>query len=166
VDGELPPSDPIAAHRRQVIAARRVGLGQKCSCGESRPGSLNSRNDSVSCARCDRKRRRQKTSDNHHVFGIANSPFTASIPVNDHRASLSVSQQNWPREILENADGSPLLAGAAKIRGFIDFVLYLMQEHLLPIATMLELLDTILRRKLGTKYWKKLKLKAFGPSRQ
>jgi len=41
-----------------------------------------------------------------------------------------------------------------------------MQEHLLPIARMLELLDTILRRKLGTKYWKKLKLKAFESSSQ
>jgi hypothetical protein len=118
------------------------------------------------CASCDRKRRGQKTSDNHHIFGIANSPLTASIPVNDHRASLSVSQQSWPQDTLENRDGSPLLAAAAKIRGFADFVLYLMQEHLLPIARMLELLDTTLRKKLGTKYWKKMKLKAFEPNTQ
>jgi hypothetical protein len=166
VDGELPPSDPIAAHRRRVIAARRVGLGQKCSCGESRPESLNSRKSPLICARCDRKRRGQKTSDNHHLFGIANSSLTASIPVNDHLAVLTVRQRDWPRQTLENRDGSPLLAGAATIRGFIDFIIYLMQEQLLPIARMLELLDTILRRKLGTKYWKKMKLKAFEPRRQ
>lgn len=166
MDGKLPPSDPIAAHRRQVIAARRVGLGQKCSCGESSPEALISGKNPVICARCGRKRRGQKMSDNNHLFGIANSPLTASIPVNHHRACLSVSQQNWPTETLENRDGSPLLTAAATIRGFSDFVLYLMQEHLLPIARMLELLDTILRRKLGTKYWKKLKLKAFESSSQ
>jgi len=166
VNGKLPPSDPVAAHRRREIAARRVGQGQKCSCGEFRPESLISGKKPVICARCGRKRRGQKTSDNHHIFAKANSELGASIPVNDHRASLSVSQQSWPRETLENRHGSPLLTGAAKIRGFIDFVLYVMQEHLLPIARMLEQLDTTLRTKLGTKYWKKMKLRAFEPKSQ
>jgi hypothetical protein len=142
------------------MAARRVGLDNACPCGESRPEALIPGSNPMICAGCDRKRRGRKTSDHHHLFAISNSPVSVSIPVNDHRASLSVSQHNWPRETLENRDGSPLLSSAAKIRGFIDFVVYLMQEHLLPIATMLELLDTILRRKLGTKYWEKLKLKA------
>jgi hypothetical protein len=166
VDGKLPPRDPIAAHRREVMAARRVGIDNKCSCGESRPEALIPGKDPAICACCDRKRLGRKTSDNHHLFGIANSPLTASIPVNDHRATLTVWQRNWPPETLANSDGSPLLAGAATIRGFIDFVLYLMQERLLPIARMLELLDTIFRRKLGTKYWKKMKLKAFEPRSQ
>jgi hypothetical protein len=166
VEGGLPPRDPRAAHRRKVIAARRVGLGKKCTCGESRPEALIAGEDPAICARCDRKRRRWETSDYHHIFGIANSPVKISTPVTDHRASLSVSQQDWPRETLENRDGSPLLAAAAKIRGFGDFVLYLIQEHLLPGAEILEYLDAFLKRKLGKKYWKKMKLKAFEPPSQ
>jgi len=161
VEAGLPPRDPRAAHRREVMAARRVGLDKKCTCGESRPEALIPGEDPAICAKCDRKRRKWNTSDNHHLFGIANSPGKTSIPVNDHRAFLSVSQQNWPRETLENTDGSPLLASAAKIRGFGDFVLYLIQEHLLPAAELLERFDAILKRKLGKKYWKKMKLKAF-----
>lgn len=162
----LSPRDPRAAHRRKVVAARRVGLDKKCTCGESRPEALIPGEDPAICARCDRKRRRWKTSDHHHIFGIANSPVKVSTPVNDHRACLSVSQQNWPRETLENSDGSPLLVSAAKIRGFGDFVLYLIQEHLLPAAEILERLDTILKRNLGKKYWKKMKLRAFEPPSQ
>jgi hypothetical protein len=166
VDGKLPPRDPIAAHRREVLAVRRVGPDSKCLCGESRPHALLPGSNPTICAKCDRNRRGWKEDDFHHLFGIANSPVKISTPVNDHRGSLSVSQQNWPRETLENRDASPLLASAAKIRGFIDFILYLMQEHLLPIAQLLERLDTILRRKLGTNYWKKLKLTAFEPRSQ
>ena len=72
-----------------------------------------------------------------------------SIPVNDHRAELSVAQQAWPPKTLENKRGSQSLADAAKIRGFIDIVEYLMHEHLLPVAERRERLDTIEERKLG-----------------
>lgn len=163
---EPSPRDPRAAFRRKVIAARRAGLGRKCACGESRPEALIPGEDPAICASCDRERRGRKMSDSHHIFGVANSPVTVLTPVNDHRAILSVAQQNWPRETLENREGSPMLAAAAKIRGFADFVLYLIQEHLLPIAGLLESLDTWLTRKLGKKYWKKMKLKAFEPKVQ
>ena len=72
-----------------------------------------------------------------------------SIPVNDHRAELSVAQHEWPQKTLENKQGSQSLADAAKIRGFIDTVEYLMHEHLLPVAERRERLDTIAKRKLG-----------------
>jgi hypothetical protein len=86
-----------------------------------------------------------------------------SIPVNDHRADLSVAQHDWPRKTLENEEGSPLLVAAAVIRGFTDILLYLVQEYLLHVADLLELLDTSLERKVGKKYWRKMKLKAFEP---
>jgi hypothetical protein len=163
VYAELIPPDPRSAHRRGVVAARRAGIGNKCACGELRPEALISGRVPAVCFSCDRERLGWKKSDRHHLFGAANSPVTVSGPVNDHRACLSVWQQRWPQETLKNQYGSPLLAAAAKIRGFSDFVLYLMNEHLLPIAQMLELLDTTLRKKRGTKYWKKLKLEAFEP---
>lgn len=59
--------------------------------------------------------------DDHHVFGKANDPTTiVTVPANDHRAELSVAQQDWPKKTPENPDGSPLLAAAARIRGFVD----------------------------------------------
>jgi hypothetical protein len=51
--------------------------------------------------------------DAHHVAGKANSPITVPVPVNDHRACLSVAQADWPKSTLMNAHGSPLLAAAA-----------------------------------------------------
>ena len=163
MEGELPPHDPRAAHRWEVIAARRVGRNRQCPCGESRPEALVPGTTPTTCTECERESQGRKRSDIHHVFGKANSPFAMSIPANDHRASLNISQRNWPRKTLVNEQGSPLLAAAAKIRGFSDFIFYMIKEHLLPIAVMLELLDTMLERKLGKSYWKKTKLKAFEP---
>ena len=107
---------------------------------------------------------KRKTHDNHHPFGIANSPLTISIPVNDHRASLSVAQYDWPQKTLRNEEGSPLLAGAGTIRGFADIFNYLIQEFLLRDADMLELLDTMKEKQLGKKWWKGTKLEAFEPN--
>ena len=161
--GRKPPAlDPRAAHRRKVIAARRTG-GRACKCGEDRPEALITGSDPIVCARCDRKLKRKKTSDGHHLAGQANDPTTISIPVNDHRAELSVAQQDWPSKTLQNPDGSPLLAEAARIRGFMDTSVYLMSRFLRPAAALLEHLDTYSERKLGKKWWKKMKLKPFEP---
>ena len=89
--------------------------------------------------------------------------MTISVLVNDHRAELSTAQQGWPRKDLENPDRSPLLSGAAHIRGFADLFIFLLGNLLLWVADMLELLDTILERKLGRKWWKNTKLESFEP---
>jgi hypothetical protein len=158
---KIPPRDPWSAYRREVVAERRIGKGRKCICGESRPEALIPGTNPVSCAKCDRIRRRRTTNDDHHPFGRANNPLTLSLPVNDHRADLSAAQNDWPRKTLANEHGSPLLASAAAIRGYGDLMLYLAREHLLPAAEILELLDTKLERKHGKNYGKKLKLTTF-----
>ena len=47
--------------------------------------------------------------DKHHISGKANSDVTILVPVNDHRAQISVDQYDWPKRTLENPEGSPLL---------------------------------------------------------
>lgn len=76
--------------------------------------------------------------DNHHPAGKANNAITIPVPVNDHRADLTVAQQNWPGKTLANPNGSEQLAAAAGIRGFADTSLYLIEKLLLPVAEMLE----------------------------
>jgi hypothetical protein len=160
----MPPRDPRSVYRREVIAARCVGEGRKCACGESRPDALIRGSDPIICTKCKRKLNEQKAMDDHHIAGEANnSTGTIAVPVNDHRAELSTAQHDWPQKTLHNPERSPLLSGAAHIRGFADTLLYLIGEFLLWIADMLELLDTFLERKLGPKWWKHTKLKAFEP---
>jgi hypothetical protein len=148
-----PPRDPRAAYGREVIAARRVGEGRKCTkCGETRPRALIPSSDPTICAKCDRKKRRRKTKDNHHIAGKANNDMTITIDVNDHRAELSEAQRDWPRKTLENPARSPLLSGAGHTRGFIDMKTYMAEEFLLWIAEMLE-----------QGWWKRTKLRRFEP---
>ena len=160
---KLPLNNPIGAYQRKAGAARRVGVGAQCACGESRPEALIEGSDPMICAACDREKRGRKTMDNHHPFGKANSPFTIPVPVNDHRADLSVAQQDWPEETLRNANGSPLLAGAARIRGFVDTVLHLIEKGLLWAAELLESLNAFLVEKFGPKWWIGTPLERFAP---
>lgn len=162
---KIPSQDPRAAYRRKVMAARRAGVGNRCACGESRPEAFIPGTTPIICAKCDRRKHNRTEVDDHHVFGEANNPLKMSVPVEDHRAVLSVDQYDWPRKTLENSDASPFLASAATIRGFVSTVVYLMYKHLLPVASMLELLDTMLERKLGKKWWKRTKLRSFEPRR-
>jgi hypothetical protein len=158
----IPPRDPRAALGREIRASRRIGKGRKCTkCGESR--ALIPKSDPLVCAECDRGLRGKSRRDNHHIAGCKNNPMTISIPTNHHRAELSAAQYDWPRKTLENPDRSPLLSAAAHIRGFRDFLSYFVEEFLPWIAEMLELLDTMMERKSGKKWWKHTKLKAFEP---
>jgi len=104
--------------------------------------------------------------DKHHFAGRANNPATIPVPVNDHRARLSVAQSDWPKPTLINAQGSPLLAAAGCIRGFIDTVLYLIEEGLLWIADMLEKLDEFLRKELGPQWWQGTEINDFAPKKK
>jgi hypothetical protein len=150
---KLPTRDPGDAHRRKVVAARRVGIGARCACSEDRPEALIAGSNPMICAACERAARGRSTTDDHHSFGRANNPATIRVPVNDHRAHLSAAQADWPKSTLRNTEGSPLLAAAACIRGFIDTVLYLIEKGLLRLAEMLEKLDEFLAKKLGPKWW-------------
>jgi len=155
-------ADPSAAYVRRAIAARRVGE-RRCACGESRPEALISKREPIMCHECWRKQEAKSVTDDHHPAGENNDPLTLPIPVNDHRAELNVAQYDWPKQTLENPDGSPLLARAACIRGYIDTDDYLKHELLLPGAEVYELLDELLRDKFGEKWWTNTELEKFVP---
>jgi hypothetical protein len=156
---KLPKRDPGAAHVRKEMAIRRAGVNRVCDCGEMRPEAFETKKRVKLCAACTRKKKGMTTMDNHHIAGKANSPITIGVPVNDHRAELTVAQQDWDKKTLENPDGSPLLSGAAHIRGFIDTHIYLIKTFLLWVAEMLEMLDPLLISILGPKWWEKTDLK-------
>ncbi len=158
----LPQRDPVAAYHRKAVAQRRIGLGTQCACGESRPEALIAGSNPTVCAACDRERQGEAALDDHHFAGKANSPDTIPVPVNDHRAELSEAQRNWPVETLRNPTGSPFLAAAAKMRGLIDTVSYLLR-NLLWVAEMLEALDAFLVKKLGPRWWINTDLERFAP---
>ena len=97
---KFPTRDPSGAHRRKVIASRRVGVGARCSCGENRPEALIAGSNPTICAACERAAKGRSTIDQHHFAGRANNPATIPVPVNDHRAILSVAQAEWPKSTL------------------------------------------------------------------
>ena len=103
--------------------------------------------------------------DDHHPAMKANNPATIPVPVNDHRAVLNVAQDDWPKDTRENIDGSPLLAAAGSVRGFVDTVVYLIERLVLWIADMLEKLDAYLAQKLGRKWWVQTELNQFALKR-
>ena len=158
-----PPRDPIAADARRAAATRRAGENARCPCGENRPEALVTPRKPIVCAACARKKKGKNPMDKHHPAGRANSRVTVSVPVNDHRAHLSVDQYDWPRRTRENPDGSPLIAAAGSIRGFIDTVQYLMESLLTWIADMLELLDEYMSERFGAKWWRGTELARFAP---
>jgi hypothetical protein len=163
---KLPTRDPSGSYRRKVVAGRRVGVDTRCSCGEGRPEALIPGSNPRVCAACNRTTTRQTTIDEHHFAGKANSPTTIPIPINDHRARLSVAQAEWPKSTLANLHGSPLLAAAACLRGFIDTVLYLIERGLLWIADMLEKLDELQVKKLGPQWWVNTGIEQFAPKKK
>jgi len=162
-DIELPPRDPVDVYVRKAAAARRTGVGKQCACGEARPEALVKNSNPTICAACTRKKRGHTTMDDHHIAAEANNPLTVPVPVNDHRAELSVAQYDWPKETRENPDGCPLLAAAGCIRGFVDWVIYIIKKGLLWTAEMLEALSKFLADKLGLKWWVGTPLERFAP---
>jgi hypothetical protein len=159
--------DPIAAFQRQSSAARRIGHGKKCKwCGESRPLALVPGSNPTICAACDRKKSGQSPFDEHHPAGQANHPATVSVWVNDHRAALSTAQYDWPEETWKNPTGSPILAGAACIRGYYDTSEYLLDDVVIRNVTLLERLDRFLTKKLGPNWWRGTEIEEFAPKRK
>jgi hypothetical protein len=163
---KMPTRDPSGAHRRKAVAARRVGVGARCSCGEDRPEALIVGSSPTICAACQRAAKGRSRIDQHHFAGRANNPATIPVSVNDHRAILSVAQMEWPKSTLTNTEGSPLLAGAACLRGCIDTILYLIEKGLPWLADMLEKLDEVLVKKLGPKWWANTAIAKFAPKKK
>lgn len=161
---EFPQRDAGAAYQRKVAAERRFPPGSHCACGETRPEAFVS-SDPVTCAACDRASRRKSVLDDHHPAGKSNNPATVPVPVNDHRAELSPAQYDWPRATLENRNGSPLLARAAEIRGYIDTNSYLVEKLLRPHAEFCELMDEFLTEAFGPEWWSDPRLEKFTPKR-
>jgi hypothetical protein len=157
----IPKADPERAYVRKAVAKRRIG-NRRCQCGESRPEALIS--DSAWCAECQRKHQGKTTDDGHHYAGEANDPITFPVPANDHRADMTAAQLDWPKQTRENPDGSPVLAGAGRIRGFIDKVVYLIRKGLLWVAELLEKLDEKLVEHLGPKWWLQIGLPSMAPA--
>jgi len=164
---KLPQRDPEAAWVRESTAVRRVGVNAKCcKCDEKRPKALIRKSEPKMCHECKRKEEGKTHMDNHHPTGKANNPTTIPVPVNDHCAELNPAQDDWPKETLENPDGSPLLAFAGCVRGYADTAVYLIEKLLLPFATMLEVLDRYLVKTLGRKWWINTELEKFAPKRK
>jgi hypothetical protein len=159
----IPKRDPSGAFVRDAMAKRRIGE-KKCACQETRPRAFAGRK-SKRCTKCERKWRGQKITDEHHVAGKANDPITIPLPVNDHLARLNVDQMDWPKETLENPNRSPLLASAARKRGYADTTVYLIEQLLSKDAEMLETLDAYLVKRLGPKWWQTTELNQFAPKR-
>ncbi len=155
--------DPEAAWVREATAARRVGVKAKCACGEARPQALIRNSNPRVCHQCKRKEEGKSVMDNHHVFAKANSPVTAPTPVNDHRADLSPAQYHWPKKTLENPDGSPFLAAAGVVRGFIDYIHYLIEKGLAWVVLMLEAADAVLAEIAGPQWWVGTEMEKFAP---
>ena len=164
---QLPPNNPISNHARKARASRRVGIGQQCACGESRPEArpeaLIPGSNPMICARCRRIEKGQSTKDRHHPAGKANDATTIPIDVNDHRAELSTNQQDWETPILENPDGCPVVAAAGRIRGIADTIIYLIEKLIRWIPRMLVALSEYLKETLGPKWWIGTPLESFAP---
>ena len=162
-----PSRDPIASFEREARAARRVGHGSRCHiCGEERPLALIPGSKPTICAACQRWQLGYSLHDDHHPAGEANDPTKIPIPVNDHRATLSPKQYDWPKETWENPEGSPVLAEAASIRGYYETTEYFADGLLLPDVEFLEALDPFLKDRLGPRWWVGTEMERFAPKRK
>ena len=159
----ITPRDPEAACIRKATATRRAGVDAKCACGEARPEALIRNTKPKICHECKRKQEGKSIMDDHHVFAKANGPATLPTPVNDHRARLSVDQYDWPKKTLENQERSPFLAAAGVVRGFIDYIHYLIEKGLAWVVQMLEVADTVLVGIAGPQWWVGTALDKFAP---
>jgi len=156
-------NDPISAYARAASAARRVGEGKRCACGEARPEALITDSEPTICTECQRKKKGQTIMDDHHPAGDANNSATVPVSANDHRAYLNVAQYDWPKATLENPEGCPLLAAAGCIRGVIDYLHYLIDKFLDWIPKMLEMLSALLRDQWGAEWWASTPVAQFAP---
>ena len=159
-----PPKDATRTAVRRAIARRQLGQATACTrCGESRPEALIRDSTPRRCAHCKRLEDGHRTTDGHHVAGQNNSPITISIPVNDHRAELSLAQMDWSRSVRENPDRDPILALVAGLRGAADTIAYVIKKFIDTAADILERLAAYLRQRLGSQWWRGTPIEPFAP---
>jgi hypothetical protein len=145
---------PIGAWVRGTRAQRRVGIDASCaSCGEDRPYALIAGRVPPCCYACERLAQGRAPYEHNHVFGQRNSDVTIRYLINDHRAVVSVAQYRWPPDTLENPDGDPLLAFAARYRGIYDNFKYMLDDCLRE-AERFEQWSADMRRKYGNLWWR------------
>jgi hypothetical protein len=159
------PRDPIKAAARRARARRLIGKNARCACGENRPEALIRGTKPIRCGACERKRHGQATTDEHHVASENNHPLTVPVPVNEHRAVLTVMQIDWSRTMRENPNGCPIIAGAAMLRGAVDTIIYLTDKGIDWVIALMEALSAFLRERWGDGWWLKTPIEAFAPRR-
>jgi len=86
-----------------------------------------------------------------HIAGRHNSEATFPLPGNAHRTK-SDRMRDWPRRTVQNTEGSPLLAAAACVRGWLD-ILWTVAEFAERVPRLLEGLDAWLTERHGRKWW-------------
>jgi hypothetical protein len=159
------PKDPLKAASRRARARRLVGKHARCACGETRPEALIRGTKPTRCAACQRKRDGRATTDEHHVAGQNNHPLTVPVPVNEHRAVLTVMQMDWSETMRENPSGCPIIAGAAMLRGVVDTILYLIEQGVDWVIKLMEAASAYLREKWGDRWWVNTPIEPFAPRR-
>lgn len=144
------PNDP---ERRREAAYERLGTRTpRCrSCNEADPFVLTGTHPDIVCYQCQAVRDGKKPTEDHHLGGRHNYPFTVPIPANDHRR-LNDMQNDWPAQTLKNPEGSPLVSIAGLLRGWIDF-LVLMVRKLTKVPAALEDLNIRLTAYIGPAWW-------------
>lgn len=152
-------NDELKREMRKEAAYERLGTRRpRCEhCGEADPIALHGVHPDVTCYECSARREGKSGSERHHISGRHNNPATVAIPGNDHRV-LSNAQRAWPDRTLRNPDGSPLLAAAAAIRGWLDVLWIIVQRTVGHVPALLELLDEQLRAEHGDRWWEDLRL--------
>ena len=130
--------DPIRAHQRKSVSARRVGKNSRCKCGEARPEALIAGSKPIICAACQRRKQGLAVIDLHHVAGRKNSAIVAPVNVNDHRAVLSATQFDWPKLATKNRSARELIEASQSLWAVINYIEYLLNRLLRPRAEQLE----------------------------
>ena len=140
--------------RRREDKLECLGRRQpKCLyCPESDPFALHGVHPDIVCYECSAEQAGRAWIEDHHPAGRRNDSFTIPIPGNDHRL-LNDMQNDWPERTLRNPDGSPLLAAAATVRGWLNILRLTIERTVGWVPPFLESLDAWLRAKQGDRWW-------------
>jgi hypothetical protein len=155
----------IAREERRDRRARQLGSPDpRCVlCGEQNPLALCGTAPDIRCYECLAQAEGRSVTEGHHVAGRQNDPDDI-VPVlgNDHRVLSDAQTHEWPSRTLRNPEGSPLLAAAAAIRGWLDILRLVMDRTVGWVPGFLEALDAFLRTQRGEQWWTDIDLTDIG----